>query len=498
MSLDRSLQRTFAQAGETVAIETADEAWRWSDVAATASSLDRHLEGSGIARGAVVALVARNRPAQVAALLALPAGGRCVAIVSGLQPGGRIAEDLRRLRPAALVAGADDLADPDLSSAIRDLGVPGLQLTGDPTDPVVLAMPAATAAPIYRPGVAVEVLTSGTTGTPKRIPLRFDTLQAAMDDLAVMLADVEGEAVPRERPPILLFHPLANVSGLYLALYGGVAGRKMQLFERFRVEDWAAAVERHRPRLLWLPPAAIRMVVDAAVPCETLAGAVAMRSGAAPLDPDLRDRFEATYGIPILSHYGASEFGGIVADWSLADYRRFSASKRGSVGRARPGMALRSVEPESGEPCAAGTQGLLEVLAPRVDPNWIRTTDLARIDADGFLFLEGRADDAINRGGFKILPDQVADVLRRHHAVRDVVVVGLADPRLGQVPAAAVVLRDGQDAVGAEELARFARLHLLAYQVPVRFLIVEDLPRTGTMKVDRRRAGDLFSRATAD
>src|SRR5690606_15979475 len=142
-----------------------------------------------------------------------------------------------------------------------------------------------------------------------------------------------------ERPPLLLFHPLANISGLYLAIYGGVFGRAMQLFERFSVEAWVAAVRRHRPRLLWLPPAAIAMLVDAGVPPEALSSAVAMRSGAAPLSDSLRDRFEATYGIPILSHYGASEFCGIVAAVTLADYRRFGAAKRGSVGRARPGVS---------------------------------------------------------------------------------------------------------------------------------------------------------------
>lgn len=497
MSLDLSLRRTLDGGGERPAIRTGEVDWSWRDVAATARALDDCLTGQGVGPGAAVCLIARNRPAQVAALLGLPAYGRCASIVSGLQAAQRIADDLRRLRPAALVASADDLAAPEILEAVRELELMTLRLDARPGGGVeLLSVAPADRPPQTQPQVAVQVLTSGTTGTPKRIPLGFETLQQAMDDLEVMLADVERPAgatePPEARPPILLFHPLANISGLYLALYAGVIGRTVQLFERFRVEDWVAAVERHRPRLLWLPPAAIRMVVDAEVPAERLRGAVAMRSGAAPLAPGLRDLFESRYGIPILSHYGASEFGGIVADWMLADHRRFGAAKRGSVGRARPGMALRAVVPETGEACAAGAVGLLEVQAPRVGPGWIRTTDLARIDEDGFLFLEGRADDAINRGGFKILPEQVADVLRAHAAVRDAVVVGLPDPRLGQVPAAAVVLREAGRGPDADELERYARGHLLSYQVPARFLFLEELPRTGTMKVDRQRLLALF------
>jgi acyl-coenzyme A synthetase/AMP-(fatty) acid ligase len=313
-----------------------------------------------------------------------------------------------------------------------------------------------------------------------------------------MLSGDGEEGDPATRCPVLLFHPLANISGLYFALYAGVYGRAVQLFERFRVEDWAAAVRHHRPRLLWLPPAAIAMVVDAGVPPEALSGALAMRSGAAPLSGTLRDRFETTYGLPILSHYGASEFGGIVAAMTRGDHARYGAAKRGSVGRARPGVALRVVDPEQGTPCPAGATGLLEVGAPRVGPGWMRTTDLARLDADGFLFLEGRSDDAINRGGFKILPEQVADVLRGHRAVRDVVVVGLPDGRLGEVPVATVVLSEQGAGTGAQELEAFARRHLLAYQVPVRFLFVDDLPRTGTMKVDRRKVLALFDQEAGE
>jgi acyl-coenzyme A synthetase/AMP-(fatty) acid ligase len=135
----------------------------------------------------------------------------------------------------------------------------------------------------------------------------------------------------------------------------------------------------------------------------------------------------------------------------------------------------------------------LEVRALRVGNDWIRTTDLASIDEDGFLYLHGRADSAINRGGFKVLPEEVAHVLRQHAKVADAAVVGVADARLGQVPVAAVELRNAAQPPTEQELDAFARGRLLSYAVPVRFLIVDALPRNASMKVNMPELHRLVS-----
>jgi acyl-CoA synthetase (AMP-forming)/AMP-acid ligase II len=127
---------------------------------------------------------------------------------------------------------------------------------------------------------------------------------------------------------------------------------------------------------------------------------------------------------------------------------------------------------------------------------WIRTTDLGRIDADGFVWIHGRSDDAILRGGFKVFPAEVADVLRRHDAVLDAGVVGLDDERLGSVPVAAVELRAGA-AVTGEELAAHAAEHLTGYQVPVRILVVDELPRTPSLKISGPGVRALFEPSEA-
>ena len=179
-----------------------------------------------------------------------------------------------------------------------------------------------------------------------------------------------------------------------------------------------------------------------------------------------------------------------MASFPLLEYRRLSAHKRGSVGRARAGSQLRVVDGR-GIALPKGTRGLLQVQSDRFGPDWISTTDLASIDTEGYIFLHGRADDAINRGGFKIVPGIIVDALRKHPAVLEVAVAGVADARLGEVPVAAVVLRDGVVATG-HELLEHARAQLLAYQVPRHLMIVAALPRNASYKVDRAAVRALF------
>jgi acyl-coenzyme A synthetase/AMP-(fatty) acid ligase len=236
------------------------------------------------------------------------------------------------------------------------------------------------------------------------------------------------------------------------------------------------------------------MVLDADLPKEDLASLRAVTSATAPLPPETAIAFEEKYGIPVLTLYGATEFAGGVAGWTLKDHQKWAQAKRGSVGRAHPGCELRIVSPEDGSLLESGETGLLEVRSAQLgtEAGWVRTTDWAELDADGFLWIRGRADNAIIRGGFKIAPAEVAEVLERHPAVHEASVVGLADERLGALPVAAVELEAGVPPVDGEELRSFARQHLAKYQVPARILIVEALPRTPSLKVSEPGVRALF------
>ena len=273
-----------------------------------------------------------------------------------------------------------------------------------------------------------------------------------------------------------------------------VEGRKISLMERFDVSTWAARMQEHRPKTASLPPTAMRMVLDANVPKPILASLRAVRSGTAPLDPAMKREFESRYGVPVLIVYGATEFAGAVAGWTLREHERFAQQKAGSVGRAHPGIEVRVVDAGTGQELPTGTAGVLEAKSSQLPgPDWIRTTDLARIDEDGFIWLEGRADDVIIRGGFKVPAATVADVLREHEAVLDASVIGLPDARLGAVPVAAVELRPGSGDVMPEELLALLRSRLPPYQVPARILIADALPRTPSMKISQPGVAAMFA-----
>jgi acyl-CoA synthetase (AMP-forming)/AMP-acid ligase II len=268
---------------------------------------------------------------------------------------------------------------------------------------------------------------------------------------------------------------------LAAALY---SGRPIVVQERFRAATWVEAVREHEIKVATLVPSMIRMVMDLDPPPEHLASLLCVRSGTAPLDPPLQRAFEEKFGVPVLIDYGASEFMGGVAGWTLNDYRKLREAKTGSVGRLRADVDIRILDQRSGEELGAGEVGVLSLKSERFGPDWIATTDLASYDEDRFLYIHGRSDEAIIRGGFKVLPEKVAATLRGHPGVQDACVLGVKDERLGQVPLA-VVERVPDAAITAAELVAFAREHLPAYEVPAFFEIVDQLPRTVSLKVAR-------------
>jgi long-chain acyl-CoA synthetase len=226
------------------------------------------------------------------------------------------------------------------------------------------------------------------------------------------------------------------------------------------------------------------MLLEADVAPEDLASLRAMISGTAPLPADLVDAFLDKYGIPICGNYGATEFAGAIAGWTIDDFRSLWKQKRGAVGRVHGDIEARVVDPDSGATLSCGEEGLLELKGKQLnnDMQWLRTTDRAVLDADRFLYIKGRADNAIIRGGFKVHPDDIVRVLNDHPAVREAAVVGVPDQRLGAVPAAAVILKDGTTEPPIDELKAWLKARLIAYQVPVHFRYVADFPRTPSMK----------------
>jgi acyl-coenzyme A synthetase/AMP-(fatty) acid ligase len=287
---------------------------------------------------------------------------------------------------------------------------------------------------------------------------------------------------------------LVHIGGLWGVVAGLYSGRQVALLPRFTLDSWVDAVERHRPVSGGLVPAAMRAVMEADVPKERLASLRAITSGTAPCPPELADAFQRRYGIPVIMTYGATEFAGAVAGWTLSLNREWWDRKKGSAGRAYPGSELRVTSPD-GEVLPAGEVGTLEirtVQSPLGENAWQPTSDLAEIDEDGFVWIRGRADDAIIRGGFKIHPETVKTALERHPSVREAAVAPLPHDRLGQVPVAAVEVVTGTVRPDPAELIALCREQLTPYEVPTEVLVLDELPRTPSMKVSRPDLLALF------
>ena len=460
--------------------------WRpWSFFASGMRALDDALASFGWGSGSMIGVVIRNRPEIARAVIGVLGTERCLVTLSSVVPSATLAEELVRLALPVVVATDQDWT-PQLREAVAAAGSLGLRLGDDeqPAEVIVAAGVRRSDAPTSRPGVAVQMLTSGTTGTPKRVDMHYDALGYELVSTSKYSATADLSVPSLASGVAIIWNPMVHTGGLRGLITNMVAGRRVSLLERFSVASWAALVAEHRPRAISLVPTAIRMVLDANLPREALDGVVALFAGTAPLAPELKDEWEQHFGIPALVIYGATEFGG-VAGWTIGDWRKFGTGKRGSVGRANAGVEIRVVDQQSGAPLANGETGLLETRSVQFGQDgWIRTTDLAHMDDDGFLWIAGRVDDVLIRGGFKVATNAVAATLCRHPAVADACVIAVPDERLGQVPVAGVELRDGAT-LTSDELAAWAHTQLTAYQVPVKFLIVDQLPRTPSMKISQ-------------
>jgi acyl-coenzyme A synthetase/AMP-(fatty) acid ligase len=303
--------------------------------------------------------VLRNRPGTFAALIAVLAGGNELVTLSPFHGDVRLAEDIRDLAPDVVVASEPDWSRPVVRGAVSEVGALGID-AGDGERALRLrgAGPATLRA-TAPPGdpVAVLMLTSGTTGRPKRVPLGYRKLTAAF---AAAGTPTDGEGVRLHTRPTILWASLVHIGGLYFAVANVASGRPTALLEKFAVEPWAELVRTLRPALVGLPPAAMRMVLRSDLLASTFDGVRAATSGTAALPVEDADAFTARFGIPVLSVYGATEFAGAIAGWDLTLWEQWGEAKRGSVGRAHHGIELRIVDRETGEPLPAGERGVLE------------------------------------------------------------------------------------------------------------------------------------------
>lgn len=475
MDLASCIRNNILRGGDQPIVRGPD-AWRdWDWINDVSNQILDVVNGRG-----ACALVARNRPQHVAAFASGILGHHTTSMIYSAQSATGIARDIESMSMPVVLAAPEDWSDETLAAAQR-CGSIAVALHDRDNSSACIEVRHHGETSSNRcdsvPNAAFQLLSSGTTGSPKRITLGWQTLNAAVADARSAYSGTANVSVPQ-----IVSHPMGNVASIGYIAPPLVYNQQLVLLEKFDPLLWAAAVRDHRPVRGSVPPAGIRMLLEANISKQTLSSLKVIVVGGGKLDPELQEQFEETFDIPVMTAFGATEFGGVIANWTPDLYASWGKRKRGSAGRASQNVELRIVDASNGEPLAPGLSGLLEAKVARIGSEWIRTNDLATIDEDGFLFHHGRADLAINRGGFKVVPEKVDAAIQSHPSVLEAATVGIADDRLGEVPAAAVALAKGKS-LSEEQLRLWLQQRLLAYEIPVQFQFVTEIPRNASMKI---------------
>lgn len=478
------------------------QARAWCAIAATGSDAGRGSEsatGATIRPGRRIGLLVSDPLAMIGAFLSALAAGVTVA---PLNPDGALPE--RRRQQSALGLAAVITDDPD-----ADCGaLPRWLVDGCREAPMLRPLGPAEAAGAGRPGspspavptwdAAVVLASSGTTGPPKLIPLTEAQLLHTAHSLAG-----HHRLGPAERGycPLPLFHINALVVGVLSTV---VADASLVVDRRFSAGSFWETVDRHRATWLNLVPAIIGALAAGDPPSPEITRRIGFaRSASAPLPTATLERFERLTGIGVLETYGMTE----AASQITANPRDLRARRVGSVGRP-VGLDARVVDLDR-RPLPAGQVGQVQIRGASVvsrywapcplDPatggagaaqipasrdGWLDTGDLGRIDTGGYIYLLGRVDDVINRGGEKVFPRDVEEVLLTDADVVAAAVVGRPHPLLGEEPVAFVLAREGTDeAALSARLRELCERELSRFRRPATITVTDALPTSATGKV---------------
>ncbi len=466
-------------------------------LADAAGELAGILRAAGVARGDRVVLVVPDGPVLLQVLLAVVALGAAAAPLNPAYTHDECAFFLEDLDPRlvllaageATAAGAAAAAGIDVGELLTEEGRPtGVRVGGrDVRSPQDFE-------PAQPDDIALLLHTSGTTSRPKQVPLLHRNLMASARAIAAHYRLGPGDASYTAMP---MFHVHGLVASAFAALIGG--GRVI-VPPRFSPQRMLEQLEPTQATWFSAGPTIHQMVLERVA----RAGRAAppslrfLRSCSSALSPELMARVEAHFGVPLLEAYGMTEASHQIASNPLPP----PAPRASTVGVAA-GAEIRIADPAGGElPLGSAGEVLIrgpglttgylgnpEANAEAFVDGWFRTGDLGSLDGDGYLSLVGRLKEMILRGGENIAPAEVEDVLRAHPAVVDAACFGLPDEKYGELVAAAVSLRD---AAGSGELTAHCHERLAAFKVPNVIHILDEIPRTATGKLQRRRIAARF------
>jgi len=358
--------------------------------------------------------------------------------------------------------------------------------------------------------ITILMYTAGTTGRPKGVPLTHN-------GFASYVLDNVEPASPEIEERNLLTVPLYHVAGIQAMLAAVYGGRTVVLMRQFEVTEWMATAQRERATRAMLVPTMLKRIIDD--PDFTnydLTNLKVITYGAAPMPFEvIKKAIEVMPWVRFINAFGQTETASTIAALGPEDHvikgteeEQEKKLKRltSSIGRPLPDVEVKIVC-EEGSMLSPGEVGEIVVRGPRVmtgywgdeektsqvisPDGWLRTGDMGWMDEEGYIYLAGRCDDMIIRGGENISPEEVEDVLHSHPKVEETAVIGVPDPDWGQQPRAIVALKKGEAAT-QEEIMEYCWSRLAGFKRPRSVIFVDSLPRNQMGKVLKKELREKY------
>ena len=358
--------------------------------------------------------------------------------------------------------------------------------------------------------ITILMYTAGTTGRPKGVPLKHSGF------VSYVLENVEP-ANPEIDERNLLTVPLYHVAGMQAMLAGVYGGRTLVLMRQFEVKEWMKTIQDERASRAMLVPTMLKWVIDDNdFHTFDLSSLRVITYGAAPMPFEvIKKAIQELPWVRFINAFGQTETASTITTLGPEDHILEGTEEEidkklkrltSSIGRPLTDVKVKIVD-EKGNPLPPNEVGEILAKGPRImtgywgdeektaqvitPDGWLRTGDKGWLDEDGYIYLAGRGDDMIIRGGENISPEEIENALHSHTKIEEAAVIGIPDPEWGQEPRAVVVLKKAQEAT-AEEIMEHCRSMLAGFKRPRSVIFVDSLPRNAMGKVLKKELREKF------
>jgi O-succinylbenzoate-CoA ligase len=360
--------------------------------------------------------------------------------------------------------------------------------------------------------ITILMYTAGTTGLPKGVPLKHNAFATyALENVEPASPDIEE----RNLLTVPLYH-VAGIQAMLAAIYGG---RTLVLMKQFEVKEWLEMIQREKATRAMLVPTMLKRVIDDPDYNKyDLSSLQVITYGAAPMPFEVINKaIKVMPWVRFINAFGQTETASTITTLGPEDHiiegteeERQKKLKRltSSIGKPLPDVEVKIVD-EDGKALPSLEVGEILARGPRImtgywrdekktsqaitSDGWLRTGDMGWMDEEGYIYLAGRGDDMIIRGGENISPEEVENVLHSHPKIEEAAVIGIPDMEWGQEPRAVVVLKKGEAAT-SEEIIEYCRSRLAGFKRPRSVVFIDALPRNQMGKVLRKKLREEYGK----